>query len=272
MRVRFAGEDLERDISWLGSGLSPTMSADGRGVLFNDQSEFGGDEYSVMYHAQGARRPIRLGPGVPRGLSHDGQWALAREVSRSSTRMIYPVGPGSPKTVDVGMTSVSWDAFFPEGSSLLVCGRDPSEDRCYEVPVAGGAPEPVTSEGQWLAFLAPDGRTMLAWAATASEILTIGGSQSTPSRGLLGVDLPMRWASDSRSFFVRVQSGDGWRLDRVNVFTGDRSTVRELAPPDPVGLLGLRGFDVSEDGDAYVYAYPRRTSTLYVVTGVGGGR
>lgn len=64
----------------------------------------------------------------------------------------------------------------------------------------------------------------------------------------------------------------GRRIDRVNLFTGDRSIVREVGPAVTVGWLGFRGLDVSEDGQAYVYAYHRRTSTLYVATGVGGGR
>jgi len=44
--------------------------------------------------------------------------------------------------------------------------------------------------------------------------------------------------------------------------------LRELAPPDRGGIVGVFGAQWIEDGRGYTYTYIRQLSRIFVVTGV----
>ena len=57
------------------------------------------------------------------------------------------------------------------------------------------------------------------------------------------------------------------RVARLEVATGRQVAVREISPPDTVGVSGVQ-VTMARDGKAYAYWYTRRLSDLYVVEGV----
>jgi hypothetical protein len=117
-----------------------------------------------------------------------------------------------------------------------------------------------------LAYLAPDGRTLLTIGAEPRfQISTIDGGPPRPAAGLGNTDEPIRWASDGRSVFVQTTSAVPAQINRIDVFTGRRTFVRELAPPDRAGLVGVFGVDLLGDAASHAYTYWKRTSTLFVV-------
>jgi hypothetical protein len=54
----------------------------------------------------------------------------------------------------------------------------------------------------------------------------------------------------------------------VDLGTGRRVLMRELAPADPAGLDDVSYIRLSADGRSYVYSYRRILSTLYLVEGL----
>jgi hypothetical protein len=58
------------------------------------------------------------------------------------------------------------------------------------------------------------------------------------------------------------------RLERVDLSTGQRALLRELAPPDRAGVTTVSASQWLDDGRGYVYAYGRELSALFVVSGV----
>jgi len=58
------------------------------------------------------------------------------------------------------------------------------------------------------------------------------------------------------------------RLERVNLTTGTRTLVKELAPADRTGVAACIARRVGDDGRQYTYGYDRRLSTLYQIDGV----
>jgi hypothetical protein len=57
-------------------------------------------------------------------------------------------------------------------------------------------------------------------------------------------------------------------VDQLDLATGKRTRLRELAPPDRSGLIGAFANQWIDDGRGYVYTYIRELSRVFVVTGV----
>jgi serine/threonine protein kinase len=267
IRARAPGAREEREFTWLNNAIRPHLSADGRALLFTDQSQSAGANYAVAYRRVDGGQPVRLGVGSAVDLSADGAWALAM-VPSPPELVVYPVGPGNAIHLERGPIAQYRRAmFFPDGKRVLFCGHESSQPpRCYQQSLAGGPPQPVTATGRTLAYLAPDGRTLLTIGAEPRfQISTIDGGPPRPAAGLGNTDEPIRWASDGRSVFVQTTSAVPAQINRIDVFTGRRTFVRELAPPDRAGLVGVFGVDLLGDAASHAYTYWKRTSTLFVV-------
>jgi hypothetical protein len=100
------------------------------------------------------------------------------------------------------------------------------------------------------------------------RLVPVAGGPSRPARDLPDDDNPLAWARDGRSVFVRVVREEILaRIDRVDVTSGARLFVREIAPPDRAGLVRVGKVSLIEDAVGYAYGYGKRTSTLFVVRG-----
>ena len=269
IRAQLPGDSGEREFSWMNDAHSPILSVNGRGLLFTDQGPSGGANYAVMYRDTSGGQPVRIGEGIGLGLSTDGAWALAYVPSPRGF-VLYPLGPGDPVRLDrlpIGtVNSVGW---FPDDKHVLICGSEPSKpSRCYRQDIVNGQLVPITPEGVANAWVTTDNRTLLTWGVDRSwRLVPVAGGPSRPARGLTDGDNLLAWAKDGRSFFVRVPSEISARIERVDLTSGARLFVREIAPPDRAGLVEVRFVSLIEDAAGYAYAYGKRTSTLFVVRG-----
>jgi hypothetical protein len=128
---------------------------------------------------------------------------------------------------------------------------------------------PITPEGVLGALVTADSRTLLTRGVDRSwRLVPVAGGPSRPARGLTDGDSPIAWARDSRSVFVLVVSEFPARLERVDLTSGTRLFIREIAPPDRAGLLYAANPSLIEDAAGYAYDYSKQTSTLFVVRGV----
>jgi Tol biopolymer transport system component len=269
IRAKLPGRSEEQEFSWLGNALRPHLSNDGQLLLFTDQSQSAGTNYAVSIRKTDGSAVVRLGEGAGMALSPDGKRVLVTLFNPPST-VIYPVGAGDPITLKTGTLERSRAVqFFPDGQRVIVCGNEPSRPfRCYEQDLAGGAPKPLTPEGLNVGPLAPDGRTIVAIGQDQSkQLLSLPGGEPRPAAGVKSNDDVLAWSGDGRTLFVQKQGAVPALLERVDLATGRRTPVRELAPPDRAGLVAVFMTTIVNDAQAYAYAYWKRVSKLFVVKG-----
>jgi len=186
---------------------------------------------------------------------------------------LYPVGAGQTIRLPRGILEAytgDRPQWFAKSPRLLVCGNEKGKrSRCYSQNITDGALTPVTPEGIARALIAPDERTLLTWSANGTyEVRSVTNDRALPARGLTPADQPVHWSGDSQSVVVAVGGGIPALVQRVNVTTGERTTLREIAGPDRAGLTQIDLNDWIDDGRGYVYQYQRTMSTLFVAKGV----
>ena len=80
-----------------------------------------------------------------------------------------------------------------------------------------------------------------------------------PLHGLEATDRPVQWSSDGRFLYVRDSDETLVRIRRFELATGRTDLLRELAPPDPSGVVGVatgRGeLAITPDGRSAVFTY-----------------
>ncbi len=162
------GEKTERELSWLDLSYPIALSADGKTLLFSEDSGSVGDNYAVCLRGTDGSAVVRLGEGAPQDLSPDGKWALGVLPASPQRLVLYPTGAGEKRLLESGgLVSYETARFFPDGRRLLVCGAETGRAvRCYVQEIAGGKPRPVTPEGTSLGFVSPDGGSILVRGST----------------------------------------------------------------------------------------------------------
>ena len=274
VRIRTAGDDAERDLSWFDATTPAAFSADGRKLLFFEGGEGGGGGYAVYLRGTDGALPVRLGQGRALDLSRDGRLALAVPLDPPARLTLLPTGAGEARSLSFpGLTGFLWARLHPDGRRLLAVGLpEKAPPRLLEVPVAGGPPRPLGPEGAFPAAveaLSPDGSFLaVGMPGQGSSLLSLADGGLRPIPGLLAGESLTGWTGDSHSLYVRRSKGARAFVDRLDVATGARRPWRELGPADRAGVASLGPVRPTPDGEGYVYSYQRRLSDLYVVTGL----
>ena len=107
----------------------------------------------------------------------------------------------------------------------------------------------------------------LATTMGDAQVMELGG-QPRAIPGYRPQDRVVGWSQDSRTLFVQVGNSIPAELDRIDVSSGTRTRLREVMPPDRLGIMQLRVSTVSHDGQAYAYFYWRQASRAIVVSGI----
>ncbi len=58
-----------------------------------------------------------------------------------------------------------------------------------------------------------------------------------------------------------------FRIERLDLASGRRVLIREVAPADRAGVFRISGAALTDDTKSYAYSYDRMTSQLFVVEG-----
>jgi eukaryotic-like serine/threonine-protein kinase len=267
VRTMFAGASEEREIGWLGSSLNPILSRDGKTLVFGDESQSAGANYAIMMVQADGGGIVRLGEGMAFDLSPDGSRVLAGMYTPPAIRL-YPTGSGEPRTLNTGSLKTPTGAwFFPDGKRILACGEERSGGRrCYTLDAAGSGPAAAMPEGITARLISPDGERAIVRALDDSfEMFTFRDGRLNPLP-LRRDERPVQWSSDGRSVFACNPSVIPSRLERIDLASGNRTLVRELAPPERAGVIQLVGVSVVGDGRAYAYGYWKRFSKLFLAT------
>jgi dipeptidyl aminopeptidase/acylaminoacyl peptidase len=277
MMAKPAGAREEVDLSWLDFTSPVRFTADGRTLLFSEQSGPVGTNYATGLRRTDGSPLVQLGEGLGTDLSPDGKWVLSIVPSSPPTLMLYPTGAGDARRLDTRpIESLSTATWFPDGRRVLLCGAEPGRaSRCY-VHDLNGPPRAVTADNVGNGLVAPDGRHFLAQRGGASsrvqasnskaEFYSIDGGEPRPVPGLTADDVLVRFASDGRSVIV-TQTTLPARLERVFLDTGRRELMYRIAPSRTAGIVGISGLSVADDPAVYAYSLYQFLSRLFIVQG-----
>jgi len=263
------GAIAEHDLSWLDFSAVPFLSRNGRMLLFTDASSTAGSNYRVCLRTTDGGPVVVLGEGMGYGFSPDGKWVLAT-IDTPPQLVIYPTGPGETRCLPRGdleaYESASW---FPDGKSILVCGHEAGKaTRCYTQDASGGLPRPFTPEGTTNGTVSPDGlRILYATPAGPYFIQHAEGGTAQPVLGLTTDDAIIRWSADGGSLCLFHWPNLPFRFERLDIGSGRRVLIRDVAPADRAGVLQGVLAAVTDEAKSYAYDYSRMSSQLFVVEG-----
>jgi hypothetical protein len=184
-------------------------------------------------------------------------------------RVAYPTGPGQSVRLDFSpLENIGSVAFLPDGR-LFFCGAEPGKPRrCYRRELRGATPEPITPEGIATARPSPDGRSILTTTGGVWQVLDLQGGSPKVVPGDHAADRIAGWSSDGRAVYVTRGLAVPALVERIDLATGARSPVRELMPPDRLGIIQVRPSRIFDAGKTYAYGYWRQTTKGVIVRGV----
>src|SRR5271169_1101899 len=269
---RAPGETSERDLSWLDWSYPADLSSDGKTLLFREEGEGGGLQYTGYLRQTDGSPAVRLAEGRAFALSPDGRWVLSSASNAVGKLVVLPTRAGEPKALagdPINYVDARW---FPDGKHFLFSGNEPDHGvRLYVQDLAGGKPQAISPEGTYgLAFLiSPDGQEVAAVGPDQKGYLyPVAGGNPRPISALAEGELPVAWSTDGRSIFVYRPAELPTKVDRIELATGRRTLWKELRPSDPAGVEFLGPILMTADEKAYVYGYRRLLTDLYVVEGL----
>ena len=272
MLVKTPRDAEERDLSWFDYPILRDIARDGSVVLFDEEGEGGGPNYSAFVRRTDGAPAVRISDGYALRLSPDGQSATTNLPSNSGNVLIItPIGPGDPRTVKLPLPTVLGSRWLPDRKRLVVVGAEAGRPiRTFEFTLQSGAVRPLTPEGITGTLVSPDGRLLVAAAADGTrQLWPIGGGEPTPIRGLAAQDAVAAWSADGTALFVSAPTtGRARDIARLEIATGRRQVIATVGPTDPAGVRTIGVPLVSADGRTYAYRYSQELSDLFVGSGL----
>jgi Tol biopolymer transport system component len=269
------GDTRERDMSFLDYSFAADLSSDGRLLLFDEEGEAGGANYTVFLRKSDRSPVVRLGEGNALALSPDGKWALSILPSPNSPVRLLPTGTGDHR--DLALAGISLEqaaTWFADSRRFLFAGSEPGHGlRLFVQEIDGAKARPVTPEGITTALpgfaVSPDGKFVAAVGPQRSGMLyPVEGGEARPIAALGAGEFPLRFSPDGRSLYVWKRGDLPARVSRIDLESGRREVWKDLLPADPAGVERISNVLVTPDGKGYAYCYARLLSDLFVVEGL----
>ena len=151
---------------------------------------------------------------------------------------------------------------------MLTGARPGGGPRMWVRDLEAGPPRPVTPEGVAAGKLSPDGKLVAAAVMKTDQwaLYPVDGGDPRPIASPLQGDV---LGFDDKGLGLNVSTGGlNRRIERLDLSTGRRSFVREIAPADPTGVAEISSIQLTPDGKSYCYSFMRALSRLYAVDGL----
>ena len=275
IRGILAGDERERDMSFLDYSFASDLAADGKILLFDEEGEAGGANYTVFLRKSDGSPVVRLGEGNALALSPDMNWALSMIPAPNSPFTLLPTGTGEHKSIKVeGVSPEQAATWLPDSKRILFAGSEPGHGlRLYVQGIDGGKARAVTPDGIAVGLpgfaVTNDGKSVAAIGHDHKcALYPIDGGAPRPLEGLAEGEFPLRFSPDNRSLFVWKRGEVPAHVAKIDVETGRREAWKELLPADPAGVERISNVLVAPDGKTYAYCYARLLSDLFVVEGL----
>jgi eukaryotic-like serine/threonine-protein kinase len=275
IRGMLAGDTRERDMSFLDYSFAADISADGRTLLFDEEGEAGGANYTIYLRKSDNSPVVRLGEGNALALSPDEKWALSMKPASGSPFVLLPTGTGESRRLALeGLSPEQAAVWLPDSRRILFAAAESGKGlRLWALSIDGGRPKAVTPEGISAALpglaVTSDGKNV---AAVGPEhivaIFPIDGGSPRPVGAAAAGEFPLRFSPDGRFLYVWKRGDVPARVSRLDVESGRREVWRDLLPADPAGVERISNVLVTPDGKGYAYCYARLLSDLFVVEGL----
>jgi hypothetical protein len=110
IRGKAPGEKEERELGWFGWSIPRDISRDGRKILFQEEGEGGGPNYTVFLRDTDGAPPARIGEGLAQAISPDGKWVITKPAKGGPLSMV-PTGAGESRQLThdaVSYGAVQW--------------------------------------------------------------------------------------------------------------------------------------------------------------------
>jgi serine/threonine protein kinase len=266
------GKDDE-ELSWHDWNVAKDIARDGQSVLFEDASEPAGPGYTVALRKVDGALPIRLGDGSAGGLSPDGKWAISISVGNPKQVTLLPTGAGQPRSVDVsGLEDIrsGWARFLASGKQISVNGNEKGQQsRCYLLDLSGAKPKAVTPESVFCGASSPDSRFIVGIGPSSEvAIYAVAGGEPRRIPDLEAGFQPVQWSNDGKSLYGYRVGELPSKIYKIEIATGKQTTVHELHPGVPAGVVNIAPILVSSDGTKFAYSFNQTLSVLYVISGL----
>jgi len=263
------GGKEEHDLGWLGwSGLRD-ISRDGKKILFEEEAEGGGPNYTVFLRDTDGSPPVRIGDGVAGAISPDGKWVITKPL-KSGAFSLVPTGAGESRQLTRDNVSYSQVHYLPDGKHLLASGIEPGHGvRDYFIDVGTGESKPVTPEGVSGVVLSDDGRQVVVNGPDGKTgIWTLGGSTMRPIPNFDSTNVVSGWTPDGKSLYVTSrQVQHTAKVYRMDVTTGKMEFWKEFGTGLPANATRVGAPRFSAESTAYAYSYDQILCETYVVKG-----
>jgi eukaryotic-like serine/threonine-protein kinase len=247
------------------------ISRDGRKVLFEEEADGGGPNYTVFLRDTDGSPPVRIGEGEGRTISPDNKWVITKP-AKNGALSVVPTGVGEARQLKHDNISYGGVSYLPDGKQLLASGIEPGHGaRNYLIDLSTGNAKPVTPEGISGTQLSPDGRNTAVLGPDGKwGVWPLDGSGLRPIPGLDSKYYVSGWSQDGESVYVlSSQRPEGAaKVYRVNAITGKMEFWKTFGENLKAGVASVGGPHFSSDGNAYAYVYVQVLSQAYVVKGL----
>jgi hypothetical protein len=236
-------------------------------------------DYGVYFESPGQQAAVRLGDGIPLGLSPDGTQVLNLVPGEPTQLTLIPTGAGATTTLPRGPLARHTTAVFaPDGKHVVISGSETGHgSRLYVQDIQSGDPRPISAEGVRLTpgqprLVSSDGQFVAAIGPDQLLALyPLSGGDPRPIPGIEPGLRPLGWTDRPGVLFVSPEAlARRVPISRLDVATGRREAWKDLGPTDPVGSPMTMRTQVTPDGSRYAYLYFVTASELFLIDGVFG--
>jgi eukaryotic-like serine/threonine-protein kinase len=267
-----AGENKERDVSWLDYSYPSDLSRDGKVLLFTEAGEGGGPNYSVYQRRIGETSAVRLGDGMALSVSPDGKWVIVSTISAPAQLVLLPTGPGEAKPLTHDSINHSRAKWLPDGQRFLFSGKEPGHAaRIYRQDLPDRKPVPISPEGidPLALVLSPDGQQVVGIGPDEKAYFyPVAGGEPRAVPGVEPGEQPVQWSDDAKAIYFYKPGDLPAKVYRLDLSTGHKSLWKEVMPSDSAGVSRIGPILITPDGKSCLYGYHRILSDLYLVEGL----
>jgi eukaryotic-like serine/threonine-protein kinase len=261
----------EKELGWFGWSELADISRDGKKVVFEEEGEGGGANYTVFLRDTDGSPPARISEGRAEAISPDNKWVITQPTQQGAL-MVVPTGAGQARQLTHDNIRYTTIRYLPDGKQLLAVGIEPGHGgRDYLIDITSGNSKPVTPEGTTGSNPSPDGKmTIVIGPDGKYGLWPLDGSGVRPIAGLPPGFAPIGWTRDGTSLYIVHRSPDRHHItvNRLNVVTGKIEPWKVLGNDVSSGVASIGGLTFSKESDAYAYIYVQDLAQAFLVRGL----